>query len=61
MFKTINEIAQYKEQIKQSIRDITNPAKDLQSVSLDIKEINKKLKISLMEFDKDDKTIHYNQ
>lgn len=59
MFKTINEIAQYKEQIKQSIRDITNPAKDLQSVSLDIKEINKKLKISLMEFDKDDKTIKF--
>ena len=47
MFKNVNEIIQYKEQIKQAIRDITSPDAESKEVDINIKEIQEVLMVSL--------------
>ncbi|WNV45918.1 Ig-like domain containing protein [Aeromonas phage AerS_266] len=59
MFKNVNEIVQYKEQIKQAIRTVASAGTETTEVNLDVKEIHKQLRISLTTFSENDKAIRF--
>ena len=59
MFKNVNEIVQYKEQVKQAIRDITSPKAESKEVDINIKEIQEVLRISFIDLRGDHKVVKF--
>ncbi|QFR59414.1 hypothetical protein PS2_0023 [Aeromonas phage PS2] len=59
MFKNVNEIVQYKEQIKQVIHDITSPKAESKEVDINIKEIQEVLRISFIDLRGDHKVVKF--
>ncbi len=59
MFKNVNEIVQYKEQIKQAIRNVTSPSCKNNEVEIEVEELHKQLKISLTTFAENDKAVRF--